>query len=157
MDPRLGEVAAAVEAASTSAKIATSLLRSVPFITSVRPVLKYRVKFQRGEGSGEGSFTSRKTPGGVPEDFVQSRVDGAGGWPPVRLLGLWLVAAPFILSGSNTWATVNGVIAGLLLAALSPPRGRVAEPVERPVIVPSQQVRRAHTPAERIPCVLFEP
>jgi hypothetical protein len=43
------------------------------------------------------------------------------------LLGLWLVAAPFILSGSNTGAAINGVVAGLLIATLSLPRGRVRE------------------------------
>lgn len=42
-------------------------------------------------------------------------------------LGLWVVAAPFVLSGSNTGATVNGVVLGLLVAALSLPRGSVRE------------------------------
>lgn len=43
------------------------------------------------------------------------------------LLGLWLVAAPFLMSGSNAGATVNGVAVGLLVAALSLPRGSVRE------------------------------
>ena len=43
------------------------------------------------------------------------------------LLGLWLVAAPFVLSGANTAAMINGVIAGLLIVAVSPPRGRVKD------------------------------
>jgi hypothetical protein len=39
--------------------------------------------------------------------------------------GLWLVAAPWLLSGvPSAFATVNSVIAGLALVALSLPRGR---------------------------------
>jgi hypothetical protein len=43
------------------------------------------------------------------------------------LLGLWLVAAPFILAGASTGATINGLIIGLLVAALSVRRGSVKE------------------------------
>ena len=43
------------------------------------------------------------------------------------LLGLWLVAAPFVLVGSNTGATINGVIVGLFVAVLSLRRGAVRE------------------------------
>jgi hypothetical protein len=48
---------------------------------------------------------------------------------PLRFLniafGLWLVAAPWLLSGvPSAFATVNSVIAGLALVALSLPRGR---------------------------------
>lgn len=43
------------------------------------------------------------------------------------LLGLWLVAAPFLMSGSNAGASINGVVVGLIVAALSVPRGRVNE------------------------------
>lgn len=42
-------------------------------------------------------------------------------------LGLWLIAAPFVMSGSNTGATANSVVVGLLVAALSLPRGAVRE------------------------------
>ncbi|HEV2294735.1 MAG TPA: vitamin K epoxide reductase family protein [Tepidisphaeraceae bacterium] len=43
------------------------------------------------------------------------------------LLGLWLIGSPFMLSGANAGGTINGVIVGLLIAALSLPRGRVQE------------------------------
>lgn len=43
------------------------------------------------------------------------------------LLGMWLVAAPFILSGANAGATANGTVVGLIVAALSLPRGVVKE------------------------------
>jgi hypothetical protein len=42
-------------------------------------------------------------------------------------LGLWLIAAPFLMSGSNAGAAVNGVVVGLLVAALSLRRGTVRE------------------------------
>lgn len=44
------------------------------------------------------------------------------------LFGAWLVLAPWLLSGiSSPLATLNSVIAGLLVAALSLPRGRRSE------------------------------
>jgi nucleoside-diphosphate-sugar epimerase len=47
---------------------------------------------------------------------------------PLRFInlafGLWLVAAPWLLSGASGIANVNSVIAGLALVALSLPRGR---------------------------------
>jgi hypothetical protein len=43
------------------------------------------------------------------------------------LLGLWLIAAPWVLSGAGTASTVNGLLAGLLLTGLSVPRGVVRE------------------------------
>lgn len=43
------------------------------------------------------------------------------------LLGLWLVAAPFLAAGSNLAATVSGVVAGALVIALSIPRGAIRE------------------------------
>ncbi len=43
------------------------------------------------------------------------------------LLGLWLIAAPFLVSGSKVGAMVNGVVAGLLVTALSLRRGPVRE------------------------------
>ncbi|HKP33283.1 MAG TPA: NAD-dependent epimerase/dehydratase family protein [Sphingomicrobium sp.] len=49
---------------------------------------------------------------------------------PVRLLrfvntafGVWLIAAPFLLDGAGAPATIASVVIGLLLAALSLPRG----------------------------------
>lgn len=50
---------------------------------------------------------------------------------PLRFLntvaGLWLIAAPFLLGGATTGSTVNDVIAGLALIALSLPRGPIRE------------------------------
>jgi hypothetical protein len=40
------------------------------------------------------------------------------------LFGLWLIAAPWLLSGSTAMAAVAEVAAGLILIALSLPRGR---------------------------------
>ena len=46
---------------------------------------------------------------------------------PLRLInlpfGTWLIAAPWLLTGASTLAAANGVLAGLLLIALSLPRG----------------------------------
>ena len=42
-------------------------------------------------------------------------------------LGLWLAAAPFLLGGATTGSTINDVVAGLALIALSIPRGPVRE------------------------------
>lgn len=46
---------------------------------------------------------------------------------PLRFInvafGLWLIAAPWLLAGGGTVAAVHGVIAGLILIALSLPRG----------------------------------
>jgi hypothetical protein len=39
------------------------------------------------------------------------------------LLGIWLVAAPWLI-GSPTTATLNGVVVGIVVAALSLVRGR---------------------------------
>ena len=47
---------------------------------------------------------------------------------PLRFLnvpfGLWLIAAPWLLSGATTGATLNDFIAGLVVIGLSLPRGR---------------------------------
>lgn len=47
---------------------------------------------------------------------------------PVRfincLLGVWLVAAPFLLGSANLLATVLSVLLGIILAGLSLPRGK---------------------------------
>jgi uncharacterized membrane protein len=40
------------------------------------------------------------------------------------LLGLWLIAAPWLLAGATIGATWNDIVAGLLIIALSLPRGR---------------------------------
>ncbi|MEQ7154195.1 NAD-dependent epimerase/dehydratase family protein [Brevundimonas aurifodinae] len=40
------------------------------------------------------------------------------------LFGLWLIAAPWLLQGSNVTGDVAGMVAGLALVALSLPRGR---------------------------------
>lgn len=40
------------------------------------------------------------------------------------LFGLWLIAAPWLLQGSNVTGDVAGMVAGLALIALSLPRGR---------------------------------
>ena len=46
---------------------------------------------------------------------------------PLRFInvpfGIWLIAAPWLLTGASTLAAVNGVLAGLLLIGLSLPRG----------------------------------
>jgi uncharacterized membrane protein len=42
-------------------------------------------------------------------------------------LGLWLVASPIVLAGASSASLVNDVLAGLALAALAFPRGRVDE------------------------------
>lgn len=41
--------------------------------------------------------------------------------------GLWLIAAPWLLSGATTGSTVNDIGAGLLLIALSIPRGTIRD------------------------------
>ena len=41
--------------------------------------------------------------------------------------GLWLITAPWLLSGGNAGATWNDVIAGLVIVALSLPRGRIGQ------------------------------
>ena len=41
--------------------------------------------------------------------------------------GLWLVVAPWFLAGATTGSTINDVVAGLALIALSLPRGPVQE------------------------------
>jgi hypothetical protein len=53
---------------------------------------------------------------------------------PVRFLrygnvltGLWLIAAPWILSGATTGSTVNDIIVGAILMALSIPRGPILQ------------------------------
>ena len=50
---------------------------------------------------------------------------------PARLiniaLGLWLVVAPWVLSGATTGATINSVVTGLAVIALSVPRGAVRD------------------------------
>lgn len=38
--------------------------------------------------------------------------------------GLWLAAAPWVLDGTDTAASVAGTIAGVAVIALSLPRGR---------------------------------
>jgi hypothetical protein len=43
------------------------------------------------------------------------------------LLGLWIAAAPWILSGASDGARWNGVVSGLLIAALALPRGAIRE------------------------------
>ena len=43
------------------------------------------------------------------------------------LSGLWLLIAPFILSGGGVGMTVSAVVSGLLILALSLPRGTVKE------------------------------
>jgi hypothetical protein len=43
------------------------------------------------------------------------------------LLGGWIVAASWFLSGATTGAKWNGVVTGLLVIALSLPRGAVRE------------------------------
>jgi nucleoside-diphosphate-sugar epimerase/uncharacterized membrane protein len=47
---------------------------------------------------------------------------------PLRFLnlpfGLWLIAAPWLLAGATTSATLNDVVAGLVVISLSLPRGR---------------------------------
>lgn len=49
---------------------------------------------------------------------------------PLRLVnfafGLWLIVAPWLLDGAGPGATVGSIVAGLLLAALSMPRGRLS-------------------------------
>jgi nucleoside-diphosphate-sugar epimerase len=39
------------------------------------------------------------------------------------MLGLWLLVAPWVLTGATAAAAVNGILSGLLLVALSLPRG----------------------------------
>jgi hypothetical protein len=41
------------------------------------------------------------------------------------MLGLWLITAPWVLGGAGTAAAIGSVIAGLLVVALSLPRGPV--------------------------------
>lgn len=41
--------------------------------------------------------------------------------------GLWLIAAPWLLGGATAGSTANDVLAGLLLIALSLPRGPLRE------------------------------
>ncbi|MEZ4616082.1 MAG: vitamin K epoxide reductase family protein [Caldilineaceae bacterium] len=43
------------------------------------------------------------------------------------LLGLWIVASPFVVSGASSGGVVNAVIVGLLITALTIPRGVVRE------------------------------
>src|SRR5262249_24823284 len=47
---------------------------------------------------------------------------------PLRFLnlpfGLWLIAAPWLLGGTLTGATLNDIVAGLIVSGLSLPRGR---------------------------------
>jgi len=53
---------------------------------------------------------------------------------PVRLLrygnvltGLWLIGAPWLLAGATTGSTINDIIVGVILIALSIPRGSVRQ------------------------------
>jgi hypothetical protein len=47
-------------------------------------------------------------------------------WGRVNLvLGLWLIASPWILQYDSTEAIINSTIAGIVSAALAPVRGRV--------------------------------
>lgn len=41
------------------------------------------------------------------------------------LIGLWLMAAPWLLEGGSTVANVSGLLTGVLVVALSIPRGAV--------------------------------
>ncbi|MGH9628042.1 MAG: SPW repeat protein [Bryobacteraceae bacterium] len=43
------------------------------------------------------------------------------------LLGLWIAAAPWILTGATAGAKWNGIVTGLLIAVLALPRGPVRE------------------------------
>ena len=43
------------------------------------------------------------------------------------LLGLWIAAAPWVLTGVNPVARWNDVVTGLLIAALAVPRGPIRE------------------------------
>jgi hypothetical protein len=43
------------------------------------------------------------------------------------LFGAWLIIAPWLLSGATTASTLNGLIAGMVLIALSLPRGRISQ------------------------------
>jgi hypothetical protein len=50
---------------------------------------------------------------------------------PLRLLnlpfGLWLIAAPWLLTGATTGVTLNDAIAGLVVIGFSLPRGRTSQ------------------------------
>lgn len=43
------------------------------------------------------------------------------------LFGAWIIVAPWLLSGSTTGSTLNGLIAGVVLIGLSVPRGSVSQ------------------------------
>ncbi|MCB0182892.1 MAG: SPW repeat protein, partial [Caldilineaceae bacterium] len=43
------------------------------------------------------------------------------------LLGLWVVASPFVVNGATTVGLWNAVVVGLLIALLTIPRGVVRE------------------------------
>jgi hypothetical protein len=43
------------------------------------------------------------------------------------LLGLWLIVAPWLLSDATTASTINGLVAGIALIALSLPRGAISQ------------------------------
>ncbi|MCZ2075893.1 MAG: SPW repeat protein [Bryobacterales bacterium] len=58
--------------------------------------------------------------------IVMAEVIRAGRFLNV-LLGLWIAAAPWILTGANTGARWNGVLIGLLIAVLALPRGPIRE------------------------------
>jgi hypothetical protein len=50
---------------------------------------------------------------------------------PLRLLNLafgpWLIAAPWLIAGATTGATLNDVVAGVVVSSLSLPRERRSE------------------------------
>lgn len=58
--------------------------------------------------------------------IVMAEVIRAGRFLNV-LLGAWIIAAPWFLSGTTSGATWNDVTVGLVLIALSLPRGRIRE------------------------------
>jgi len=58
--------------------------------------------------------------------IAMAEVVRAGRWLNV-LPGLWLVVAPWVLSGGQSRATVNTVIVGVAVLLLSLPRGKVLE------------------------------
>lgn len=43
------------------------------------------------------------------------------------LFGLWLIVAPLLLDGGTVAGSLTGVVAGIILVALSLPRGRRSE------------------------------